>query len=732
MSSGTLPTGRIPAPVSRFIGRDGEVRAVLGALAGYRLVTLTGPGGSGKTRLAIEAARQDRRRVVYVDLTGLPDGAPIAPAVSEAAGLRGATGPGALSEVAWWLDSGEPRLLVLDNAEDVLAPVTEFATVVLTQVESVTLMLTSRRPAGVVGEHLVLVGPLSDDDAERLFWDRARSVRPAFPDDEGARSAARELCRRLDRLPLALELAAARMKVLTPGEMLPLLEGSFEALGVNSANPERHRTLTACIEASTRELSPHLASVLVNASVFASPFSASSAADVAGATLSDLEDLVSRSLLQTSTDRGATRFRELESVRDFARSRMAAPGELAAARDRHLNWLHRRFGSGVYPSVMQRSGYASATDLLPELRTALDHALAADVRRGMELLAATGELWFRVAQDECLQRTGRFLTARPDPDEARGAVLLTRVWMLISNQRWEDALEALAEALRLLPADGDAAASAHFFGAVANFLAGHFDASRDSGARALERYVALGDVAGQSRAIGTRGTGLVLAGRNEEGLAVLERALSLAEEAGDVWSQGQIQTYAGLAVSELGRTTAARRRLFDAIDRFRRIGDISLMGIALGRLASLALTQDLRAALRAAGSASRRQGAGGRYHPVTMKDMALIRETALRALPAAEVDALWAAGERLAFADAADELRAVDARSPGDLTPRETEVAALVADGLSNAAIAHRLVLSERTVENHVGRAMAKAEVGNRTALAAWFSGRSASQNPRW
>lgn len=727
MSGGPAPgTGTIPAPVSRFVGRSAEIEEILRAVADFRLVTLVGPGGGGKTRLAIEVARRSEQRVVYVDLTRLPAGSPVGQAVAEAAGVRGARGPEALAEIAWWLEAGEPTLVVIDNAEHLLGDVASFAHAVLNQVPSVTLLVTSQRALDVLGERLITIGPMSPADAEALFWDRTQSVRPAYVVTDNARRDARVLCECLDFLPLALELAAARMKALTPSEMLPLLETSLDSLGSAPATaPERHRSLYASIEASTGDLSAHLKSVLAQASVFASPFDAAAAHAVASATRADLEELVSRSLLQTSSDGETTRFRELESVREYARTRFASPEDHRESRARHLAWLYERCHASRFGSTMERARIVASGDLLPDLRIALDYALEHDPKSGLELIGATSDLWFRTAQDECLRRTTDLLAVYGHADEARARGLVARAWMLNVNQRAAEALQSLEQARPLLTPGTNLFAAYCYFGVISRFLSGDFASAVEWSDKALAEFEVLDDLAGQARAIAVRGTSLVWGGQPAEALEVLNRGLVLAEQTDDLFSQGQIQTFAGLAESDLGRIPAARRRLFDAVARFNQIGDVTVMGIALGRLALLAVPQDPRLALLAAGSANRRQGAGGRNHPVTARDIATVRAEAGKTMPPDELEQLWQDGERLAFADAAAKLLHLDKSSISDLTAREVEVARLVADGMTNASIAHRLVLSERTVENHVARAMAKAGVSNRTALAVWLARRN-------
>jgi predicted ATPase/DNA-binding CsgD family transcriptional regulator len=732
MARATLPTapmprvpGRLPASASSFVGRATELGAVTDALQASRLVTLAGPGGVGKTRVALAAvhAAGDRHgHPVFVDLTRIPEGAPVALAVTEALGLRGVNREGALDAILWWLEGGKRVLLVLDNAEHVLEETAALVAALLEGAGDCTVLVTTRQPLHIAGERTVAVGPMLDDDAETLFWERALGVRPSLSVSRESRSAARELCVRLDRLPLAVELAAARMSVMTPAEMLPMLESRLHALGSGSATgPVRHRSLRACIAASVDALGGHERAVFEACSVFASPFDARAAAAVAGASLKDLEDLVARSLLQPSVDRsGHTVFRLLESLREFAREGLDAE-RLKEVQRKHLAWIATEFGAGRPLTVMESSRNGQAVDRLPDLRAALDFAVVDAPAEGLRIMGATRELWFRNAQDEGLTRATGLLERHPIPDDARAEGLVTASVCHTSRQETEAGNRLAAEALAILQRDSTAAGSAFFYQAIARCLAKDTEGSVESCRAALDVYTKLGDAAGRSRAVGTLGMAAVWAHRDQEAIGILHDALNLAVDAGDLWAQGQILTYMGLAESNLGRAAVGRARLFEGVDAFTRVGDIAIRGVALARLAALTVARDPTTAVRAAAATTRREGAGGRFHEIALADFAHVRSTAGLLLGPHSFAASWEAGEKLSFAEAAEELRAVDAGlQPGLLTPRELEIMELVRRGLGNASIATQLSLSARTVENHVAHALTKLGLHSRASLAVW------------
>ncbi|HKU12127.1 MAG TPA: LuxR C-terminal-related transcriptional regulator, partial [Sinomonas sp.] len=563
---------------------------------------------------------------------------------------------------------------------------------------------------------------LRDDDAQTLFWERALAVRPSLSVSAESRSASRELCARLDRLPLAVELAAARMSVMTPSEMLPLLDRRLRALGPGSAaGPARHRSLRACIAASVDALGHHERSVFEACAVFVSPFDARAAAAVADATLGDLEDLVARSLLQPSVDpSGHTVFRLLESLREFARESLD-PGRLDEVQRRHLAWVAAEFGAHRSLSVMEHSLNGQALDRVPELRAALDFAVVAAPAEGLRIMGATRELWFRNAQDEGLSRCLALLERHPEQDEARGQGLVAASINHTARQETKAGDALATEAFHLLEPGSEGAAAALYFRGIAQCLGHDTDGSAESCRAAFELYTKRGDAAGRSRAIGILGMASVWAHRNEEAIGILNEALILARDANDSWAQGQILTYLGIAESNLGRVAVGRARLFEGVDAFTRVGDIAIRAVALARLAALTVARNPTTATRAAAATTRREGAGGRFHEIALADFARVRSTAELLLGPDGFAAAWEAGEKLSFADAAAELRDVDnGLQPDILTPRESEIAELVRRGLGNASIAKQLTLSPRTVENHIAHALMKLGLHSRASLAVW------------
>ncbi|MGW8850898.1 AfsR/SARP family transcriptional regulator [Streptomyces xiamenensis] len=399
--------------VSSFVGRERELRTVREALAGARLVTLLGPGGVGKTRLALEAVAAPAARVRVVELAGVRDGADVAEAVLQevaagAADVQGAAtlggGGGATRDPLELLMESCARrrmLLVLDNCEHVRAAATALAEALLTRCPGVTVLATSREPLGLPGERVLPVGPLPPADALRLFGERGAAARPGFGVQEDPVACA-EICRRLDGLPLALELAAARLRAFTPRELADRLDRRFVLLGdggsdhdgagshggghdgggseEGSGGHRRRRTLRAVVDWSWDLLTEAERTVLRRLSVFSGGCAFGEAEAVCGPdTLGALPALVDKSLLTAVPEPsgGGTRYRLLETVAQYAAERLTAAGERDAVAQRHLH-TYRELARAAEPGLhgpRQAHWMARLTREHDNIRTAVRHAL---------------------------------------------------------------------------------------------------------------------------------------------------------------------------------------------------------------------------------------------------------------------------------------------------------------------------------------------------------------------
>jgi predicted ATPase/DNA-binding SARP family transcriptional activator len=380
----------LPVTLSDVIGRERELDDVRRLVDAARLVTLTGVGGGGKTRLAVEVlAALPNRDVSFVELAPVADGARVAGAVAAALGLPDAPGRPAVDAVAGALGD-DPLLLVLDNCEHVIDAAAELVATLLRRCSGLRVLATSREPLRVPGEILYPVPPLAvpaagtapdpaalgDVAAVRLFVERARSTMPGFALDDDTAAPVAEICRRLEGIPLAIELAAARAHACPPVEIAARLDEALRFLTTGSRTaPGRHRSLQAALDWSWSLLAADEQRLLSHLSVFAGSWTLDSAtalfAAAPGDTLALLAGLVDRSLVVPLPARGPARWRLLEPVRQYATARLAASGGDAAARRRHRDLYVRYVVAHIGPWIQRGAILSWVDEELDNLRAAL-------------------------------------------------------------------------------------------------------------------------------------------------------------------------------------------------------------------------------------------------------------------------------------------------------------------------------------------------------------------------
>ncbi|MGH7747797.1 MAG: ATP-binding protein, partial [Candidatus Dormibacteria bacterium] len=345
----------LPDMPTSFVGREADVDQVLRRLEAGRLVTITGPGGVGKTRLALEAARRMASRYadgVYLsDLSAVTVGSAVPDALASILRVQQQSGRTVVDRLVEFLRSKQ-ALLVLDNCEHVVDAAAATVDQLLSRTRSVDILATSREPLAVAGEHRLQIQPLqvpaSDQEGDdlpsvRLFADRAAAVQSWFALDPTTLPVVCELCRRVDGIPLAIELAAARIAVRTPAEVLHDLGDRLDALsGGRRTDPARHRSIQALIGWSYDLLPDDERRLYEHLSVFAGGFTADAAADVhdvpIGPLIDLLEALVVKSLVVARPYGDATRYRLLEPIRRDAEERLRHRGALDQTRLRHARW----------------------------------------------------------------------------------------------------------------------------------------------------------------------------------------------------------------------------------------------------------------------------------------------------------------------------------------------------------------------------------------------------------
>ncbi|MGY1796166.1 AfsR/SARP family transcriptional regulator [Geodermatophilus sp. SYSU D00525] len=396
------PPGNLPRRASGFVGRESEVARVLDALQAGPLVTLTGVGGTGKSRLAVEVAARDRARfddgVWLCELAALPDGSPVGDAVAAALRIRQRSGLSVEETVLDYLRA-RSLLLVVDNCEHVLPHAAALVAEVVQRCPRVVVLATSREPLGVDGEQVWPVPPLPLADATALFVQRARAATPDFRLDPAAADAVAAICSRVDGLPLGIELAAARMRVMSPGEVAARLEDA-PLLGGGRGPVPRHQSLVAAIEWSYRLLPEDEQRLFRGMSVFAGGADLRAVHAVADpdATEDDVLDrltrLVDRSMVVARSG-VHSRYGLLETLRAYGRSQAAAAGESAELARRHVAHhvdYAERAGAGLQ-GPDERAWAEEALGVYDDLRAAFTRAAAdREWDLAVRLVAAVPEL----------------------------------------------------------------------------------------------------------------------------------------------------------------------------------------------------------------------------------------------------------------------------------------------------------------------------------------------------
>ncbi len=404
--------GNLRERLSSFVGRDAELERLRGALRCSRLVTLTGPGGAGKTRLAVEAAaalREEHRDGAWlVELASVAQAGEVAPATASALEASAFAGPqpaGSTTQLIVRHLAGRSLVVVLDNCEHVIDEAAALADTLLGAVPGLRLIATSREPLGIPGEVLVPVGGLAPAAAVKLFADRARAVRPGFTADGPAGDVVEDICRRLDGLPLAVELAAARLRALPLGTLAERLDDRFRLLtgGARTALP-RQQTLRAVVDWSydllfedERRLFARLATFTGGCGLTAAEAVCADKHLPSGEILDGLSRLVDKSLVTISGTDAEARFGQLQTLWQYGRDRLGESGEAGVMRARHGAY-YRQMAQEAHEGLRGATGPIwrdRLTSELGNLRAALDWYVATgDADAALSLASGMAWLWY--------------------------------------------------------------------------------------------------------------------------------------------------------------------------------------------------------------------------------------------------------------------------------------------------------------------------------------------------
>lgn len=741
----------LPLPRTTFVGRERELGSVEGLLDSHRVVTLTGPGGAGKTRLALETTRRLRERfpdgVWLVELASVAAGDLVPGTVSARLGVPEQPGRSPLDALEDRLEDGRV-LLVLDSCEGVIDACAGLADALTQRCPRLYVLATSRAPLRISGEAVLTVRPLAlEQEAVFLFADRAAAARPGFAISEANRAAVTELCRRLDCLPLAVELAAPLVAVMPLEELTRELDHRFEILDAGPRDvDERQRSLRASVQWSYDLLSEDERRLFRCLAVFEQAFSLEAVRAVAlqpqdhpSAALRLVSRLVEKSMVTARPDEeDPRRYRLLDTLREFALERLLDAGEESTVRDRHLGHI-LELAESAYSEHMATGStrpirvLAQSAD---ELRAALGWASTSDPTAYLRLAGALHPYWRAFAMQEGVSRLLEALESPGPATPYRARALLsagTLAGHLHDAERARALLhESLAVATRL--DDPASAAWAELELGSAAWLSLEFEQARrllESSISAMER---LPSAFGTERAALHLGTTLVWLGELERGRTMLRGASATAADLGDAWGRGVAEEMLGWAEIAAARYGEAERHLHGAlaVDVLGPLRAAAIEGLAQ----TAAARRDPDRALRLLGVSQRMLADfNTRCAPPIAARSADLEVRLRSAVGPRRAAANLAQGRELDLADGLTYARGAglpERQDPGSaLSARELEVARLVADGLTSREIAQRLQLSLRTVESHLEHAFKKLGFNSRTKLALWVHEGNAEQTGR-
>jgi predicted ATPase/DNA-binding CsgD family transcriptional regulator len=761
------PTGEpyFPRVRTPLLGRERERSAVRALLLrdDVPLVTLTGPGGAGKTRLAMELARDlsvtGGHQIHVVELASIQEPSLVVPAIAQAVGLVALGKQSPHDGLASYF-ADRPSILVLDNFEHILPAASDVADL-LARCPALTVLTTSREPLRISGEHEypvpMLSLPASEDSVERLreseafelFEQRAQAVKPNFEITTHNAAAVADICIQLDGLPLAIELAASRVKILSPQDIRARLVDRLTLLSRDGRDvPHRLRTMRDAVGWSYQLLTDDERRLFRRLSVFAGGCTAEMADSVlqrldgagSAAVFDGLTSLVDKSLLVHDEGApGEPRFHMLETIRAYALEQLAAHGEDPAARAALADWLASRIANSFDdqwgPAQRYWTGFfeAEADNVRAALGWYLDQG---NVDGASRMNVNSARCWYiRGNLAEGLSWAERTLALSDTIGQGttRAVLEISTGWFLSHMGETDRAREMLNHALELFEANDDSFAAAtcrHVLGNIDDAL-GRFDEAVANFEAAFRFYRNQGNRTWQAMAVGSLGHSNFELGNLDLAEAQFTEALAMFQADGNTYGAGMVLVNQAKLARAHGDLAGARRLYKESLGfRWEHRDQLGLLGClrGLGQIEVLLGRHEEAARLFGAADALR-EAIGAEFTSPHSRYMQSV-STAQTQLGDKQFSAAWQQGrgtpigDIVAMAVRVDDIDEFDrsgarAERPFGLTAREIEVLRLIREGRSNREIAEELFVSERTAQTHVQHIFTKMDVNTRAAAAA-------------
>lgn len=754
--------GNLPAEVTSFVGRRRELGEIRKQLAAARLVSLVGPGGVGKTRLALRAAGDLGRGFAdgawLVELAEVRDAALVSNALLAALDLRdqAATEPFPIL-VAYLQD--KRLLLVVDNCEHLLEAAARVVTDLLRAAPNLRVIATSREPLQVAGEQVIPLSPLElprgdgteplgqlqQNEAVALFCERAAGASGLFELTSSNQAAVVALCRRLDGLPLAIELAAVRTRVLSAEQILDRLGDRFALLtgGARAALP-RHQTLRLAIDWSFELLTDVEQALFRRLCLFAGRFTLDDVDGVfvpeerAGAGVLDpLGSLVDKSLVTKEDVSGAACYRLHETIREYASLKLEEADEAELITERwleHYRTTCLRLADGARYRLVEWLAWADLE--IDNLRAVLGLCLRrGELSRGLDVATSMRYYWITHGTTEAVRWLDQLLAAEDAPPATLVRAYYLRGWLSLLQGDPVAARPWLAHAIATARATGQEARLSESLSIAATNedLAGDLEAARGYLNEAEAITSGLNNFPATIELMLSQAVHAIFQRDFATVTAASVEGVRLGREAGDLFRVESMLGLLGMVGLLSGDNDAAHSHFVEALQVARHIDNrlAQYYGLAAaGWYASTAGQPRLAAKLLGAAETLATQTGADILGP-SLPFLASAKEMAREALGAHSFDAEFATGKkmsrdaavRLALGEAAPvEATAPDAAGDSPLAKREVEVARLIAEGMSNKQIGARLFISEATVASHVRHIMDKLGLSSRSQIAVWMA----------